>query len=202
MSLQRTHESHPIERQIQRQIENAKYCADNRDCVKLPSVCPFGCCQSVNHNEANFIYNSFNRYYDFGRCSHACRPCGQPVCHNGRCVESSWSHISGFADIASNRAELRGYEGTSFHYDIDRNTLFVEHLEFRDQTLPMLMDEIDRLAKERQVNRINLHLRNSSQRWPITYGYKYLGHDQAIDPTTGRQMNSVVDFIYFKNVRR
>lgn len=58
------------EKEIDRAIEEAKYCEKKDDCAKIESQCPFGCWVVVNKNETERIRNMIHSYESY--CAYGC----------------------------------------------------------------------------------------------------------------------------------
>ena len=69
---------------IRQEIEKAKYCDEDSDCVDAGGKCPFGCYAYVNKNEVSRIgqlIDSFN-----SKCVYGCISCPTAVCENKKCM--------------------------------------------------------------------------------------------------------------------
>jgi len=73
------------ESDIRNEIEAAKYCDTDEDCVSIYGQCPFGCYIAVNQNEADRIYQVVHDYPS--NCAYACLPSGGARCVENQCEE-------------------------------------------------------------------------------------------------------------------
>jgi hypothetical protein len=74
-----------IEDEIKKEIEAAKYCNEDSDCVRIESKCPFGCNQYVNINESSRIQSLIDNFDS--KCVYGCMLCEEVECINKTCTE-------------------------------------------------------------------------------------------------------------------
>lgn len=188
-------EFHIDEQLIKKQIEQSKYCYEDRDCTVIPTVCPFGCCHAVNKQETNNIYQSWNRHR--GRCTYSCPPCGKAICvkskpgAEGRCSVMGWKHMKSDADNETFKVIYIGLPGTSFTYKINRDNMIVSDINFESSSLQSLLNEIDYTANQNAIQRIHLKIHGNNEKWPIYYGYRYINQEKS-------RLQNIYDFLYMK----
>jgi hypothetical protein len=72
------------ENRIKEEIEEAKYCTTDNDCIIVQSKCPFDCYQAVNKAEAERINQRIKGFES--SCTYSCVPIKGTACESGRCV--------------------------------------------------------------------------------------------------------------------
>ena len=71
------------EANIKSEIEKAKYCEINEDCVKVDAWCPFGCSVYVNKAEADRIQELIDSFKS--NCQYRCQASIGVECKNNKC---------------------------------------------------------------------------------------------------------------------
>ena len=74
----------PSEGDVWSAIEEANYCEESGDCVRVSGRCPFGCYVYVNVAEASEIRQLLAQWES--DCDYKCSSAWPPACVGGRCV--------------------------------------------------------------------------------------------------------------------
>jgi hypothetical protein len=72
------------ESNIKQEIEKAKHCDEDLDCVDAGGECPFGCYAYVNKNEVDRIRQLIGSFDS--KCVYDCISCPTAVCENKKCM--------------------------------------------------------------------------------------------------------------------
>ena len=156
---------------------------------------------SLEDNIGRYLDRSNHCLNDYqSRCYYDCQMCPNPVCINNKCQSASWKHSSGYADIMPHRAELKNRSETSFHYDFQDDSLFVEAINFRKNTLSLVIQEIENIANKGKAQKIRIFIVGRAERWPYDYSYSYMGYRQAMNHTNGAALHNLFEHIYHKDI--
>ncbi len=74
----------PSEEEIREEIEKARVCLTDLECVNLGSSCPFGCAITVTRSEAERIRGLVAGFES--SCAYSCKAVTQVLCEKGLCT--------------------------------------------------------------------------------------------------------------------
>jgi len=74
----------PSESEIREEIEKARICLNDFECINLGSRCPFGCAVAVTRSEAERIRALLNEFES--TCAYGCAQVTEVVCEKGLCT--------------------------------------------------------------------------------------------------------------------
>ena len=75
----------PSEEDVKQQIEDARACSTNNECVDVGSVCPFGCAIVVNKSQSDRISKLIHEHQN-NQCAYDCRAVTGIACEARLCT--------------------------------------------------------------------------------------------------------------------